>query len=143
MMICRSTCSFLGRPTMISEKTSIPKPEAIDDAYLQVDQLMCEQPSSTFSQCSWYIENLKLYDILRMIHFTLYNNAHSSKNEKLGFQEQLRSDIKNVLDLDMQMQDFQKSMPFLLNWDSPNDGSIARGLLRQRLLLKARYVKFS
>lgn len=141
-ILCSAASSFLGRPAIISEKTSIPRPEPIDDVFLRVEEATCQQPLGVFSHCSWYLENLRLYDILRQIHFTLYKNAQSTEDNFCESNEE-DSSIRDVIDIDIKMQIFYREMPSLLNWDSPNDENITRGLLRQRLLLRARYVQFA
>lgn len=75
---------MLGRPTMVSQRPLTPKPKAIDDCYLTLADTTCEQPPGIFSRISWFVETLKLHDILRTILFKLYNNGGLVTDEAIN-----------------------------------------------------------
>jgi hypothetical protein len=134
---------MLGRPAMISQRPLTPKPEAIDDCYLTMADATCEQPPGIFSRISWFLETLKLHDILRTILFKLYNNGGLVTDEATGHHIHSRTgpDIQGIAQIDAELQAFKENLPKLLDWDLKAHQNNGEGFMREMLLLKARYVK--
>jgi hypothetical protein len=130
---------MLGRPVMISENPVTPKPQAIDDRYLIADASICEQPPHKFSRASWFVETLKLHDILRKILSTLYDNAKLVEDERTNDQKKSKKtpEIQSIIEIDADLQNFKANLPTPLKWDL---SQLSDDLLRERLLLKARCV---
>ncbi|OKO93399.1 hypothetical protein PENSUB_12462 [Penicillium subrubescens] len=110
---------MLGRPAMISQRPLSPKPKAIDDCYLTVADATCEQPPGIFSRISWFVETLKLHEILRTILFKLYNHGGLEAFEATGHQTNSRNgpDIQSIAQIDAELQAFKENLPKLLDWD--------------------------
>lgn len=133
---------MLGRPAMISQRPLSPKPKAIDDCYLTVADATCEQPPGIFSRISWFVETLKLHEILRTILFKLYNNGGLEAVEATGHPTNSRNgpDIQSIAQIDAELQAFKQNLPKPLDWDLKAHQNNGEGFLREMLLLKARYV---
>jgi hypothetical protein len=133
---------MLGRPAMISQKPLTPKPDAIDDCYLTVDDVACEQPPGAFSRASWFVETLKLHDILRTILFKLYNNRGLVTDETTDPQSNSRNcpDIQSIAQIDAELQGFKENLSNFLDWNFNTHQDGGEEFMRERLLLKARYV---
>lgn len=133
---------MLGRPAMISQRPTTPKPKAIDDCYLTVAGTTCEQPPGIFSRVSWFVETLKLHDILRTILFKLYNNGGLVADEATCHQINSRNgpDIQSIAQIDAELQVFKENLPKPLDWNLEAHQNNGEDFMREKLLLKARYV---
>lgn len=132
---------MLGRPAMIHQKQLIPKPEAIDDCYLTMDDAACEQPADVFSRASWFVETLKLHDILRTILFRIYNNGGFVADETANHDSNSRNgpDIQSITQIDAELQYFKENLPNSLNWEMQTHEVGGENFMREKFLLKARY----
>lgn len=132
---------MLGRPAMIPQKPLTLKPQAIDDCYQIVDDSACEQPSDVFSRASWFVETLKLHNVLRTILFKLYNNGGLVADTTTDNQTALQDgpDIQSITQIDAELLSFKENLPTLLDWDLDTHESNGKNFMRERLLLKARW----
>lgn len=123
----------------MSQPTSTPLPDAIDDAYLTVDSPICTQPPGVFSRVEWFIATLKLYRLLRKTQNTLYSNTNEghTKDPVDKEQDDRLFQIQCITQLDAELQDFRLNTPALLRWDAPAEDRQDR-FLRERYLLQAR-----
>ncbi|KAL4813079.1 fungal-specific transcription factor domain-containing protein [Aspergillus spinulosporus] len=139
-MLDLATSTMLGRPEMTSQYSLVPLPEAVDDCYLSGQAAVCQQPPGTFSRVEWFVATLKLHELLRKTHNTLYeddteHHCRSSAEKKAQSTQQLQLITQIELDLD----EFRVNVPKPLSWevmghDQPDP------LLREKCLLKARFL---
>ncbi|KAJ5746048.1 hypothetical protein N7520_011230 [Penicillium odoratum] len=141
VMLDLAASTILGRPVMISQKPVTPRPEAIDDHYLMVDDPSSRQSPGVFSLVSWFVETLKLHEILRRILLTLYDNAALIEPERTEDHWKTRSvpDIRTIAEIDAELQNFTDGLPDALKWDAPIQNVGNESFPRERLLLKARF----
>ncbi|PWY63046.1 hypothetical protein BO83DRAFT_403381 [Aspergillus eucalypticola CBS 122712] len=104
---------------MISQESSMPLPQAIDDCYLTPDSVICTQPPRIFSRVAWFVETLKLHDMLRKTLAALYHNAASrdAGSDMEGKAAPLRQMI-GIIEIDSQLQRFKDALPPELDWDT-------------------------
>ncbi|KAF3397760.1 hypothetical protein F1880_005930 [Penicillium rolfsii] len=143
-MLDLSTSTMLGRPPMISHSLSTPKPQAIDDCYLTMADTKCEQPLHTCSRTAWFVETLKLHDILRTILFKLYTNGGVASDEITTSQSKTWSDpdiqkYQSISQIDADLQAFEKNLPRPLDWKLGVHQNKGDSFMREKLLLKARF----
>jgi hypothetical protein len=139
----RAISIILGRPVMVPHKQSTPLPLPIDDRFLVVDSLVCEQPPGLFSRVEWFIATLKLYELVRKTLNTLYDNVGKDCEDKLADQRQSKRlfQIQSITQIDSELQEFQLRIPVPLRWDIPVPEAQQYQFLREKYLLQARYVE--
>jgi hypothetical protein len=123
-----------GRPSMISLRTQVTLPLAIDDEYLSNDNTPCEQPKGTFSQTGFFIQTLKLYDILGEILAIFYDSSGASRGAGGGAKPKPEEYYQSVLRLDKMLLDFQRQLPpnLRLEWLDDNGQPAKRDVCSQR-----------
>lgn len=126
---------------MVPHNQSVPLPLPIDDRYLVVDSLVCEQPPGVFSRVEWFIATLKLYELVRKTLNTLYDNVGKGNEDAPVDRRQKKRlfQIQCITQIDLELQDFQFQTPEPLRWDIPIPEGREFEFLRERYLLKARY----
>ena len=129
---------MLGRPAMTSEHSLVPLPEVVDDCYLSGEVVVCQQPPGTFSRVEWFVATLKLHELLRKIHNTLYedeteHHCRGSADKKAQSVRQVQFITQIELDLD----EFRVNVPKPLSWEDMT-ADLPDPLLREKCLLKAR-----
>ncbi|KAJ5548146.1 hypothetical protein N7513_005380 [Penicillium frequentans] len=145
VMLDLAVSTILGRPVMISHNSSTPLPQSIDDEHLVVESSICVQPPGLFSRVEWFIATLKLYDLLRTTLNTLYDNAEKQSKDSSdnsihrGRTDTLRQ-IECITRIDAELQDFRLTVPEQLRWDIPIHETQGDQFLRERCLLKARFL---
>lgn len=127
----------LGRPMMLHKFTPspLPLPSPIDDEFLATSQL---QPSGKISYVSFYIESLKLYNLLADIVAKVYGktNLHPSANEK-------RAGIEEISKFDTAISNLENGLPDHLQHDGMVSNESAGQILcfrRQAYVLQARFL---
>ncbi|KAJ5131927.1 hypothetical protein N7448_006085 [Penicillium atrosanguineum] len=130
---------ILGRPVIVPHKQCTPLPLPIDDRFLMVDSLVCEQPPGLFSRVEWFIATLKLYELVRKTLNTLYDNVGKDCEDELADQRQNKRlfQIQSITQIDSELQEFQLRIPGPLRWDVPVPEAQQYGFLREKYLLKA------
>ncbi|KAE8320136.1 fungal-specific transcription factor domain-containing protein [Aspergillus transmontanensis] len=130
--------TILGRPAMIAQKPVTPLPEAIDDCYLLASAPTCKQPPRVLSRVVWFIETLKLYDTLRKILKSLYDNAgptEAGNHVPAGNTWQ----IQNIIEIDADLEHFKTKLPEALMWDHEVLRDGPDNFQREKCLLQARF----
>jgi hypothetical protein len=129
---------MLGRPAMTSEHSLVPLPEAVDDCYLSGEAAICQQPPGTFSRVEWFVATLKLHELLRKMHNTLYKDEteHHGRGPADKKAQAVRQ-IQFITQIELDLDEFRVNVPKQLSWevmgrDQPDP------LLREKCLLKAR-----
>ena len=91
----------------------------------------------------WFIATRKLYELVRKTLNTLYDNAGKECEDDLLDQKQNKRlfQIQCITQIDSELQDFRHRTPGPLRWDVPVPEGQQSEFLRERYLLKARYVK--
>ncbi|PYH91259.1 hypothetical protein BO71DRAFT_359819 [Aspergillus ellipticus CBS 707.79] len=134
--------TILGRPVMISNSMTVPLPEAVDDCYLTGDSRSCKQPPATFSRVEWFIATLKMYNLLRKVLSTIYYDGRENLAEDPAGQkpnERLRQ-IQWVTQIDAELEDLRLHFPQTLWWDGGTSTEQSDDFLREKTLLRARYL---
>ncbi|KNG88509.1 hypothetical protein ANOM_003226 [Aspergillus nomiae NRRL 13137] len=141
VMLDLAVSTILGRPSMIAQKPVTPLPEAIDDCYLSVDAQTCKQPPRVLSRVVWFIETLKLYDTLRKILKSLYNNAGSTEAGSEGSHMPAGNtwQIQSIIQIDADLEEFKANLPEALMWDHEVLRDGPDNFRREKCLLRARY----
>ncbi|KAL4734369.1 fungal-specific transcription factor domain-containing protein [Aspergillus similis] len=139
-MLDLATSTMLGRPAMTSQHSLVPLPEAIDDCYLSVEAAVCQQPPGTFSRVEWFVATLKLHELLRKMHSTLYEDE--TQHHYRGSADKKAHSIRQVqyiTQIELDLDEFRANVPKPLSWevmgrDQPDP------FLREKYLLKARFL---
>ncbi|KAL4755154.1 fungal-specific transcription factor domain-containing protein [Aspergillus terricola var. indicus] len=139
-MLDLATSIMLGRPAMTSKHSLVPLPEAIDDCYLSGEAAVCRQPPGTFSRVEWFVATLKLHELLRKMHSTLYEDE--TEHHCLGSVDKKARIIRQaqfITQIELDLDEFRVNVPKPLSWevmerDQPDP------LLREKCLLKARFL---
>ncbi|KAL4986453.1 fungal-specific transcription factor domain-containing protein [Aspergillus falconensis] len=139
-MLDLATSTMLGRPAMTSQHSLVPLPEAVDDCYFSEEAGICLQPPGTFSRVEWFVATLKLHELLRKVHSTIYEDGtehpcRGSANQKARSIRQVQFITQIELDLD----EFRANVPEPLSWEVMQ-GNQPGPLLREKCLLKARFL---
>jgi hypothetical protein len=134
----------LGRPTITSGESNVPFPTAVDDEYLDYDTNAAQQPDSIFSENNFFVQTLKLYNILGETLRHVYNPSQIKESDDQHVSDRLsNSPMNTVLNLESAISDFESNMPSQLRWDrSGVEVNERDGLERQRIVLHTRCVKF-
>jgi hypothetical protein len=107
----------LGRPMMTSCHFTVPLPSHIDDdASVQVqDQL---ESSRTLSFLAFYVETIKLYQILGNVLTKVYKpwsgNTPSSNRDTKDIQHK---DLEAIVSLDEDLSNFEENIIPSLHWE--------------------------
>jgi hypothetical protein len=135
----RAISMMLGRPVMTQHST-IPLPEAIDDEYLQPSFHCCQQPENTISKTEFYIQTLGLYKILREILSKVYGLGVDGEEYGLSKNKNNESSRAQVLmELDSELLNFKSNLPLALRWnDNHQDMETAKAFCRESSLIQAR-----
>ena len=138
---CRITGMTLGRPMVASGLSDVPLPAAVDDQY--VESGLCEQPDNSISRNMFYVQTLKLYNVMGEILTQVYKPWEDAKqNAQSGFERPRNSPINVVIDLEYALSDFESNLPPQLHWDrSGMENGEPTYLERQRNVLHTRFVK--
>lgn len=139
VMLDLSVSTILGRPPMISLKPVTPPPEAIDDCYLNVSNEICVQPPNMPSRVAWFVETLKLYEMLRKLLTTLYDNTGSNREDTADKKAESLFQSQSILAIDSELQEFKRALPTNLNWEARRSEEQPAAFLRERYLLRARF----
>ncbi|PLB54071.1 hypothetical protein P170DRAFT_460316 [Aspergillus steynii IBT 23096] len=142
VMLDLAVSIILGRPVMISQAPSTSLPAPIDDCYLRVESAICEQPPGVFSRVEWFIATLKLYDILRRVLNSLYDNygGRVAAEPVDRRRAEILFQIQSVTQLDAELEDFRHQIPAQLCWDAPLADASQDPFLREKYLLQARFL---
>lgn len=116
IVLDRIVSMTFGRPSMIPVHTKVALPMAIDDEYL-TDDINCQQPQDRFCRMSFFINTLKLYDILGNILTVFYGGSNEARTS-IPFSDRARAeeDYQAVLRLDRALLDFQMELPPFLQF---------------------------
>jgi hypothetical protein len=98
-----------GRPSMISLHSQVTLPLEVDDEHIQAESTICEQPEGRPSRVSFFIQTLKLYDILGEILAYFYDSSGSKCS--LSANEKADDYYQSLLRLDRRLLDFQRELP--------------------------------
>ncbi|KAL2863088.1 fungal specific transcription factor domain-containing protein [Aspergillus lucknowensis] len=141
-MVDLAVSSMLGRPTMTSNRLSVPFPDAVDDRYLSNATPICEQPPGTFSRVEWFVATLKLHELLREIKNTLYDDVSGERTPNSRGQVKVAKvqQIQQITQIDSKLDDFRLSLPGPLNWEAMSPAGCLDPWLREKCLLKARFL---
>ncbi|KAF5723731.1 benzoate 4-monooxygenase [Fusarium mundagurra] len=112
-------CTF-GRPPMILDSSSVPKPEMINDEYLS-ETRQGVQPTNAYPQMGCFVYSCDLFDILHQILVEFYvkkkSNPHSQSSDSW-----LGEEIQVIMGYHRELNKFQESLPaFLATSDSYMD----------------------
>ncbi|KAL2845410.1 fungal-specific transcription factor domain-containing protein [Aspergillus pseudodeflectus] len=137
-MLDLAISSMLGRPPMTSSSLSAPLRDAVDDCCLSRNATEGSQPPDTFSRVEWFVATLKLHDLLRGINNTLYDDfaGDLAAQRKIDKVQQ----IKQITQIDSKLENFRRSLPRQLCWEGDSQADEPNPLLREELLLKARFL---
>ena len=108
----------LGRTPITFKSSEVPLPAPIDDENMHASSPVCVQPEGTFSRTSFYVENLRLSNILGEILSEVYR----PRNELETLQDTARSrswhpsNFDSLLALDSTLSEFEGNVPPILQW---------------------------
>ncbi|KAJ0414982.1 fungal-specific transcription factor domain-containing protein [Aspergillus carlsbadensis] len=137
-MLDLAISSMLGRPPMTSSSLSVPLPNAVDDCHLSGNTTEGSQPPDSFSRVEWFVATLRLHELLREINNTLYDDVADdlAAQKKIDKVQQ----IQHITQIDSKLEDFRRSLPRQLCWEIASQTNDPDPLLREKLLLKARFL---
>ncbi|KAL2784367.1 fungal-specific transcription factor domain-containing protein [Aspergillus keveii] len=137
-MLDLAISSMLGRPPMTTSNLSVPLPDAVDDCYLPGNATEGSQPPGNFSRVEWFVATLKLHDLLREINTTLYDDTA----DDLTFQKKNNKvqQVQQITQIDSRLEDFRRILPRQLCWEITSQTDEPDSLMREKLLLKARFL---
>ena len=137
----------LGRPLMISRTmaNSVPLPASVDDEFLSsepgIDNV---QPLGVTFRSEFYLQTLKLYNILEAVLSTSYSSGlseNSASQEDALINEGLGDlDCNAILRIDNLLREWHQNIPEHLAWRSaPISREVDELFLRQSNVLELRY----
>ncbi|KAF5672609.1 cytochrome P450 monooxygenase [Fusarium circinatum] len=101
-------CTF-GRPPMVLDSSSVPKPEMINDEYLS-ETGQGFQPLDAYPQMGCFIYSCNLFDILHQVLVEFYvnkkPNPHSNNKDSL-----LGEEIQVIMGYHRELNKFQETLP--------------------------------
>ncbi|CCX33498.1 Similar to Uncharacterized transcriptional regulatory protein C3C7.04; acc. no. O14130 [Pyronema omphalodes CBS 100304] len=109
ILMDRIVSMTFGRPSMISLHSQVTLPLEVDDEHIQAESTICEQPEGRPSRISFFIQTLKLYDILGEILAYFYDSSGSKCS--LSTNEKADDYYQSLLRLDRRLLDFQRELP--------------------------------
>ncbi|KAF9894108.1 hypothetical protein FE257_009081 [Aspergillus nanangensis] len=137
VLMDRVSAMAYGRPTMINQTVAArtPLPVAIDEEDLtnEVDQ---EHPS----RLAFFVQSLKLYDILEEILRVFYANKEKRRdNCSPGFLDSLQSRVASTVDVDSKLMMWEVSLPDRLQYKPDLPAQAPTVFFRQAVVLRQRY----
>lgn len=101
-----------GRPTMINRAVAAdtPLPITVDEEDLSDDSRLPPQIADRPSRLDFFVQSLRLYDILDDILVTLYESREKQEHQSkgAGFFKLHQS---SIIDIDSQLMDWEESLP--------------------------------
>ncbi|KFZ11405.1 hypothetical protein V501_04785 [Pseudogymnoascus sp. VKM F-4519 (FW-2642)] len=148
ILMDRILSTTLGRPLMISRaiSNSVPLPASVDDEFLSsepgVDNV---QPMGVPFRSEFYLQTLKLYNILELTLSTFYPSGVSesvtSRRNPSTNEDFEDLDYNAILRIDKLLTEWHQDIPPHLIWRSaPMSGEVDELFLRQANVLKLRYL---
>lgn len=126
LLMDRVVSMTLGRPLMITEQNSIAYPLSIDDENI-TDLIIHYNPPGTPSHVHFFIQCIKLYDILADIHKKFYS-VEQPDYEKLYL---------DILSLDQSLNNFKDEVPKFLQLETSIQ---EQPYFRQSIILRIRFL---
>ncbi|KAL2829600.1 hypothetical protein BJY01DRAFT_240624 [Aspergillus pseudoustus] len=141
-MLDLAISSMLGRPPMTTSSPSVPLPDAVDDCYLSGTAMEGSQPVGSFSRVEWFVSTVKLHDLLREINDMLYDDAMGNLTNTSTDQKKTDKvrQIQHITQIDSRLEDFRRSLPQQLRWEDAIPTNQSDIFLREKYLLKARFL---
>ncbi|KAK9452440.1 fungal-specific transcription factor domain-containing protein [Dipodascopsis uninucleata] len=133
----RMVSMTFGRPLMIPYEFDINLPAAVDDSYIS-DSIIGEQPSAEPSIQMFFIETIKLYDILAPILIQVYRLQGHSRFESAT--ESSESAWQDILRIDSHLRNYKKSINEVLQIENVGKHKANSILRRQTNILEIRYL---
>ncbi|KAH9432951.1 hypothetical protein MCOR02_007622 [Pyricularia oryzae] len=142
ILMDRVACMILGRPTMVSWRTVVPKPKPADDEALSSKPGSCltEIAEDSRSQTYFFVETLNLADIMVTVLEHFYAPSPESRNA--GPEGVNISDLQKLLEIDMRLARWRKQLPAHLQFPIPTkDSNLYSAIFaRQAVVLHCRYL---
>ncbi|KAK9482299.1 fungal-specific transcription factor domain-containing protein [Lipomyces starkeyi] len=133
----RMVSMTFGRPLMIPYAFDINLPAAVDDQYI-TDSSIGEQPLDEPSIQFFFIETIKLYDILAPILVQVYKlQGHSRFETSVESQESVCQDIIRI---DSHLRNYKKAINEELRIENAGKHKTNSTLRRQTNILEIRYL---
>lgn len=133
----------LGRPATTPYKSAVPLPVAIDDEYLIPGAHGCVQPDNILARNSFFVQTLKLNQILGEVLFKVYNAWDEANENEDGLEERVGNQlVAVVVELDSKLAKFEKDLPEAFRWVEvdPEDLRPDSVIQLQRNVLALRFV---
>ncbi|TLS26180.1 hypothetical protein PpBr36_04858 [Pyricularia pennisetigena] len=142
ILMDRVACMVLGRPTMVSWRTVVPKPKPADDGALSSKPGSCltEIAVGPRSQTYFFVETLNLADIMVTVLEHFYAPSPESRNA--GPEGVNIPDLQKLLEIDMRLARWRKQLPAHLQFPFPTKDSdlYSNIFARQAVVLHCRYL---
>ncbi|TLD03900.1 hypothetical protein PgNI_11292 [Pyricularia grisea] len=142
ILMDRVACMILGRPTMVSWRTVVPKPKPADDEALSFKPGSClaEITADPRSQTYFFVETLNLADIMVTVLEHFYAPSPDSRNA--GPEGVNISDLQKILEIDMRLARWRKQLPAHLQFPLPakNSELCSTVFAKQAVVLHCRYL---
>lgn len=130
----------LGRPALPSNESEVPLPSAIDDEYLGSSaSSSCEQPDGIFSRANFYIQAIKLYQIMGRMLANVYRPWTTVATKRDKYEARFKdSSVAVVLDMDTELTRWESMLPHQLHWNQRKSFQVDEVTERQSNVLHAR-----
>jgi hypothetical protein len=139
LTVSRLSATTFGRPVLHCRPHTIPSPEPIDDEYLsEFDE--GHQPENSPSRITFFIYNLKLFDILDEVLRTFYSHGYQNlAQDGTVTPSQYLSDVPRLCsELDQFVEGLPSHLKVNHNMGAVEDDS-ASCFHMQAMIVKSRY----
>ena len=137
----RMVSMTLGRPVVISsaDACAVPLPIAVDDIHLVADMSFDgHQPEGTVSRTSFFLNSLKLVEILEQILSEMYSARSAVPGYSNSIEKLLHYDFNTILRIDTLFQEWYDSLPYQLRLGGDKPDVTDPTLSRQARVLRLR-----
>ncbi|GAT25287.1 fungal specific transcription factor [Aspergillus luchuensis] len=127
-----------GRPTMTTHLTPLPPPEDLE--------MSRQSPPGEPSLLSYYIEAIKLYNILdRILSDVYYAWCGRTRQDRPQASTKSLGGLDTILGIEKELTLFEANLPSCLKWDPDtpelnSDGRLNQPIAHQKNVLHARYL---
>ncbi|RAK85664.1 hypothetical protein BO79DRAFT_155483 [Aspergillus costaricaensis CBS 115574] len=127
-----------GRPTMTTHLTPLPPPENLE--------MSRQSPPGEPSLLSYYIEAIKLYNILdRILSDVYYAWCGRTRQDRPQASTKSLGGLDTILEVEKELTLFEANLPSCLKWDPDtpelnSDGRLNQPIAHQKNVLHARYL---
>lgn len=134
----------LGRPLMLYKHRQPLIPRAIDDENFSVNQVVPNEPGISLSRVEFYIQAIKLYEIMAEVLSHIHTNTATERAELPGHANQIFHSFPIILGIDSKISKWEEELPDYLHWrrreDMPGNTRSMSPFDRQSAILQTRYL---